>query len=132
MDIMRFEVEGKPPIDNVREAQVVRAIKALKSYGPSSYASITDADGNYVQVAGGGASCMVERYVVKDSKRTRAYHDNPSLIRPDGTILSFRAGNIPLRSDEWFMASQVVEIFLSFVNGTKFPTYCHWRDSPGF
>ncbi|MEB2610107.1 hypothetical protein SB461_26795 [Burkholderia cenocepacia] len=129
---MKLEIDGKPTIENVREPQVVRAIKVLKSYGPASYASITDADGNYVQVAGGGASCMVEHYVVKDSKRTRAYHDNPSPIRPDGTILSFRAGNIPMRSDEWFMASQVIEIFLSFVNGTKFPTYCHWRDSPGF
>lgn len=26
----------------------------------------------------------------------------------------FGAGNLPMRSDEWFMANQVVEIFLAF------------------
>jgi len=129
---MKLEVEGKAAIEGVRASQIVRAVKALKSYGPSSYASLTDADGNYVQVAGGGVSCMIERYEAKSSKRSRAFHDKPSPVRPDGTILSFRAGNIPMRSDEWFMADQVIDVFILFLNGDEFPDFIHWRDSPGF
>ncbi|WP_080406299.1 hypothetical protein [Burkholderia ubonensis] len=129
---MRLEVEGKPLIEDARESQVSRAIKALKSYGPSSYASLTDKDGNYVQVAGGGVSCMIERYEIGKGLRFRAFHDKPSPVRPDGTILSFRAGNISMRSDEWFMADQVADVFISFLKGEAFPDYVHWRGAPGF
>jgi hypothetical protein len=53
-------------------------------------------------------------------------------VRPDGTILVFRAGNIPMRSDEWFMSDQVVEIFLAFLNGKPFPSSIYWRPTHGF
>lgn len=59
---MKLEVEGKPAIQEPQESQLPRALKSLKSYGPASYASLTDASGNYVQVAGGGVICMIERY----------------------------------------------------------------------
>ncbi|MFM0076869.1 hypothetical protein PQQ86_37600 [Paraburkholderia sediminicola] len=129
---MKLEVEGKPEVQEPRESQVSKAIKSLKSYGPSSYASLTDARGNYVQVAGGGVTCMVERYDAMSRKRLRAFHDEPSAVRPDGTILSFRAGNIPMRSDEWFMSNQVAEVFAAFLKGETFPGYVRWRDAPGF
>lgn len=102
---MRLEIEGKAAVQGPTESQIKRAIKALRSYGPSSYASLTDVHGNYVQVAGGGVTCMVERYDVASHKRFRASHGDPNPTRPDGTILSFRAGNIPMRSDEWFMSA---------------------------
>ncbi|AXF06526.1 hypothetical protein CUJ91_00440 [Paraburkholderia graminis] len=129
---MKLEAEGKPEIHEPRESQVARAIKSLKSYGPSSYASLTDARGNYVQVAGGGVTCMIERYDAASRKRFRAFHDKPNTVRPDGTILSFRAGNIPMRSDEWFMSNQVTEVFVAFLNGEAFPANVRWRDAPGF
>jgi hypothetical protein len=66
-----------------------------------------------VQVAGGGVSCMVEHFEIDGERRRRAFHDKPSPVRPDGTILVFGAGNIPMQSDEWFMSDQVVEIFPS-------------------
>jgi hypothetical protein len=43
---MRLEREGKRLIDRVTKAQLVRAIKSLRSYGPSSFASLTDESGN--------------------------------------------------------------------------------------
>jgi hypothetical protein len=46
--------------------------------------------------------------------------------------LSFRAGKIPMQSDEWFMSEQIIAVFLAFLNGEKFPEYVHWRDAPGF
>jgi hypothetical protein len=129
---MLFQAEGKPDVNEPSIARLRSALKSLRSYGPSSYASLTDAQGNYIQVAGGGVTCMVERYEKETNKRERAHHDKPSPIRPDGTILAFRAGNIPMRSDEWFMADQVVELFTAFLNRETYPDYVHWRNAPGF
>jgi hypothetical protein len=129
---MKLDIEGKPGIGRPTESQINKSINALKSYGPSSYASLTDDYGNYVQVAGGGATCMVEWYDAQQQRRFRASHSNPNPVRPDGTILSFRAGNIPLRSDEWFTSDQVVATFIAFLRGEPFPEYLVWRRAPGF
>jgi len=128
---MMLEVEGKAGISNPTAAQIARAIRSLRSYGRSSYASLTNESGSYVQVAGGGVSCMVELFVVPTEVRSRAFHDKPNAARPDGTILVFGAGNLPMCSDEWFMANQVVEIFLAFHANTPFPSYVGWRPAPG-
>ena len=129
---MKLEVEGKASISEATPAQIARAIRSLKSYGRSSYASLTNESGNYVQVAGGGVSCMVELFDAAAEVCSRAFHDKPSAARPDGTILVFGAGNLPMRSDEWFMANQVVEIFLAFHATAPFPNYVCWRPAPGF
>lgn len=127
---MKLNIEGKAEIIAPTPRQITHALKSLRSYGKSSYASLTDATGSYVQVGGGGASCMVERFDA-GAQRWRAFHDKPSPVRPDGTILVFRAGNMSMRSDEWFMADQVVEIFLAFLNGTPYPSFVDWRPAPG-
>jgi hypothetical protein len=129
---MKFEAEAKAEIPDPKESQVTGTIELLKSFGPCSYASLTDEGGNYVQVAGGGVSCMIERYDATGRKRFRAFHDKPSAVRPDGTVLSFRAGNISMRSDEWFMSNKMVEVFVAFLKNEAFPADVHWRDSPGF
>ena len=128
---MKFEIEGKPVITAPTPVQIARALKSLRSYGKSSYASLTDDVGNYVQVAGGGVSCMIERFEF-GAQRWRAFHHKPSPVRLDGTILVFRAGNIPMRSNEWLMADQVVEVFLAFLSGTPYPPFVHGRLAPGF
>ena len=129
---MKFEIEAKADISAPTPAQISRAIKSLRSYGPSSYASLTNESGSYVQIAGGGVTCMVEHFDASTGGRSRAFHGKPSSVFPDGTILAFRAGNIPMRSDEWFMSTQVIDIFLAFLSHASFPTYVHWRPSPGF
>ena len=53
-----------------------------------------------------------------------------SAAGPDGTILVFGAGNLPMRSDEWFMANEAVEIFLTFCANAPFPSYVGWRLAP--
>ena len=53
-----------------------------------------------------------------------------SAARPDGTILVFGADNLPMRSDEWFMANEAVEIFLTFCANAPFPSYVGWRLAP--
>lgn len=127
---MRFEVQAKEPIDSPKESVVRRSILALRSYGRSSYASLTDAGGSYVQVGGGGVSCLLERFDSATGNRWRAHHDKPNPTRPDGTVLVFSGGEMPLRSDEWFMADQVVEVFLAFLHQTEFPDFVQWREAP--
>ncbi len=127
---MKFEVESKASVNNPTPALIARAIQSLNSYGRSSYASLTNESGSYVQVAGGGVSCMVELFDTSAEIRFRAFHDKPNAARPDGTLLVFGAGNLPMRSDEWFMAHQVVEIFLAFHSNATFPDYVRWRPAP--
>ncbi|MGN8064929.1 hypothetical protein ACTJK4_25045 [Ralstonia sp. 22111] len=127
---MKLNVEGKASLSNPTAAQIARAIRSLKSYGRSSYASLTNESGSFVQVAGGGVSCMVELFDLPTKVHSRAFHDKPSTVRPDGTILVFGGGNLPMRSDEWFIANQVAEIFLAFRVNDPFPSYVSWRPAP--
>ena len=127
---MKFEGQNftalTAPSDRILESRLL----ALRSYGRHSFASLTDAQGNYLQVAGGGITCMVESFDVASSTRLRAFHGVPSPVYPDGTVLAFGAGEIPLKADEWFHASAVVEMFLCFKNGRPYPAAVHWRPAP--
>jgi hypothetical protein len=125
---MRLEVEGKLPIDEATEGQVRSAVLALRSYGPSSFASLTDDNGSYLQIAGGGVTCMLERRDASAKRHYRAYHDVDRPIHPDGTLLVFGGGEIPLKADEWFTAPIVSDAFVSFLNGDELPGTIKWRD----
>jgi hypothetical protein len=127
---MKFEGQNFAAVSTPSDRVLRGRLLALKSYGPHSYASLTDVQGNYVQVAGGGVTCMVERFDVLTSTRLRAFHDKPSPVFPDGTVLAFGAGELRLKSDEWFQASAVVEIFLCFRHGRSYPGTVHWRAAP--
>jgi hypothetical protein len=129
---MLLACEGKPSIQNPKPSQIRKALLALRSYGPSSYASLTNDTGSYIQVAGGGVSCLIELYQADTRKRLRAYGDAQNKACPDGTLLVFRAGEIPMMADEWFMANQVAEAFCCFLEGQDFPAGIHWRPAPGF
>lgn len=125
---MRLEVESRLPIDNATEAQVRTAVLGLRSYGPSSFASMTDEAGNYLQVAGGGVTCMLEMRDASARRHYRAYQDVYRPIHPDGTLLVFGGGEIPLRADEWFAAPMVADAFVSFLKGEELPSSIRWRD----
>jgi hypothetical protein len=129
---MHLACEGKPSIPNPKPSQIQRALRSLRSYGPSSYASLTDDDGSYLQVAGGGVTCLLEQYRADTGKRLRAFGDVQKKAFPDGTLLVFRAGEIPMMADEWFMADQVADAFCCFLEGREFPAGVHWRPAPGF
>jgi hypothetical protein len=125
---MRFEIEKKAPIDDVSDSVVTAGILALRSFGPSSFASLTDEQGNYLQVAGGGVTCMLERRDASIGRQYRAYGEVPSKVFPDGTILMFGGGQLTLRSDEWLTARIVTDVFLAFLHGQRLPESVRWRD----
>lgn len=125
---MRLEIEKKPTIDDATAAEVHAVIMALRSYGPSSFASLTDEAGNYVQVAGGGVTCMLERRDAATGRHFRGYKDQRSKVFPDGTALVFGGGEIRLSADEWFTAQEVEEVFSAFLRSSELPSSVKWRD----
>jgi hypothetical protein len=129
---MRFEVENKPAIDGVTEKQIRSAIAKLRSYGPSSFASITSSDGNYLQVGGGGITCTLERRDAATGRHFRAHSLQPNRIHPDGTILAFGRGQeIRLMSDEWLTADLIAEAFCNFLKQEPLPDVVAWREVTG-
>lgn len=129
---MIFESEGKTPIVNPTVKQVKSVISKLRSYGPSSFASITDENGSYLQVAGGGVTCMLEKYDSKSGRRFRAYGLNKNLAFPDGTLLVFRGGELKMKSDEWFRFEKIIDAFCCFLEKKPLPIDIFWRPAPGF
>jgi len=125
---MRLEIENKPAIDDATEAQVCAVIMSLRSYGPSSFASLTDVKGNYLQVAGGGMTCMLERKDIVSGHHFRGYKGEKSKVFPDNTALMFGGGEVRLAADEWFTAQEVVEVFLAFLRCSELPLSVKWRD----
>jgi hypothetical protein len=125
---MRLEAENKSPVEKPTEKKLRSTILALRSYGPSSFASLTDDAGNYLQVAGGGVTCLLERRDVLAGRHFRAHHDQPSTVFADNTILAFSGGEVRLASDEWFNATTVADVFSAFLRGDAFPAQVQWRD----
>jgi len=125
---MKLEAENSLVIIDVNQAQLVKVLKELKSYGPSSYACITDDDGNYVQVAGGRFTCFIERYDAKSKALFRGYHSNSSTNFEDGSLLSFGAGRVQLKKDEWFNIDDVIEVFSRFNQNQPLPENIYWRE----
>ncbi|NWA83740.1 hypothetical protein [Pseudomonas sp. D2002] len=125
---MKLEAENSPVIADVSQAQLIKTLKKLKSYGPSSFACITDDEGSYLQVAGGRYTCFIERYDAKNKKRFRGFHSNSSTNFEDGTLLSFGGGRVELRKDEWFNIDDVIEVFSLFSQNQDLPESIHWRE----
>jgi hypothetical protein len=91
--LMRFEVESRPTIEDASEQDVRSAISALRSFGPSSFASLTDENGNYLQVGGGGVTCLLER-----RGRGRAKLRRPARISRSGhPVISAARRFVPRR-----------------------------------
>ena len=124
---MILEIENQSTIIDVSEKVLIKKLKNLRSYGPSSFASLTNDNGSYVQLAGGGVTCMIEHFDSVMKIRKRAFHDFSSTQFSDGTRLVFGGGDIALKKDEWFNIEQSISIFTSFLGEKKFPENISWR-----
>ena len=125
---MRLDVENKPPIEAATPRRVRASVLALRSRGPSSFASLTDERGTYLLVAGGGRTCMLERRDVDQGRTFRAYLEQPGKAFPDGTLLAFGAGQLQLMADEWLTSTLVADAFEAFLLGRPLPSVLRWRD----
>ena len=123
---MILEIEGKAPIENPSEHVVRDNVMSLRSH-LSTFGSLTDATGNYVQVAGGRPWCMVEWRQTKPLQHSRAYTTINRRPYKDGAPIHFTAGPVSLREDEWILQKQAAEIFIAFLKGDEFPDFVCWR-----
>ena len=93
---MRLEVEGKHTIQDATDADIARAVSALRSSGPHSFAILLSEGGSYIQVAGGSQTCVIEVRHATTGRHYRAHQLQPHPIFPDGTKLAFGAGTVVL------------------------------------
>jgi hypothetical protein len=124
---MSLEFEKKHPIVNPTDEQIREAVLALAP-GGSTYGSLTDEVGNYVQVGGGRPWSMVEWRQVNPVNHCRAYTET-NIRRPykDGGSIHFTAGPVQLKEDEWLLLKQAAEIFVAFNQRQPFPDFARWR-----
>lgn len=126
---MRLDVEARKAIQDASSADVIRALRALRSFGPHSFAILTSGDGSYIQVAGGGQTCAIEVRNASNGRQYRACQFEPHPLFPDGTLLAFGAGKLVLQGDEWFTAGQAATVLIEFLGGAVLPTSVpSWRD----
>jgi len=123
---MTLEVEGLPAIAQPDEDLIRKTIMDLRGAGPS-FASLTDRQGNYVQVAGGRPWVMVEWRQVSPLIHRRAHTTSGRRPYKDGAKINFGAGSIALQADEWLLQKQAFEIFLAFLRMEDFPDFVRWR-----
>lgn len=124
---MQLELEGGGRVDNPSDWFLHDAIMMLRNEGPTSFAAVTDKKGNYVQVAGGPLGCVVERRVLKPLNHDRAHKEGADPTHGDGDKLKTGAGEISLRSDEWFTREEAAEIVMAFFKRKPWPSYVRWR-----
>jgi hypothetical protein len=123
---MRLETEGQVVIENPSE-ELVRAIILGLQQGGSTFASLTDEAGNYIQVAGSRPWCVIERRHLKPLKHERAFQETPKPKYKDGAKLSTGAGELSLKHDEWFLLKDAAELAVSFLRQEEVPARVQWR-----
>ncbi|WP_434677049.1 hypothetical protein J3P77_12980 [Pseudomonas sp. R1-18] len=52
----------------------------------------------------------------------------PAQTIEDGSLLSFGAGRVRLKKDEWFNIEDVIEVFSRFNQSQALPESIYWRE----
>jgi len=121
-----LEAEGQFAVENPSEEQVRAVVLGLQR-GNTTFASLTDGAGNYMQVAGSRPWCVIERRRLQPLKHERAFQDTPNPKYMDGAKLLTGAGGIALKQDEWFLLKDAAELFVAFLHNDALPTRVRWR-----
>lgn len=125
---MVLEVENKPSEYVTDFARVERALRALRSYGPQSFASLTKPNGSYMQVAGGRVTCVLELCDRSRQNHRRAHLAVPRVPFEGPQTLAFGGGSVTMMPDEILFIDDVIVAFLAFFEGSSLPGEICWRD----
>jgi hypothetical protein len=123
---MVLEGERILPILNPDE-EVVRDLIVALDIGGTSFVSLTDERGNYLQIAGNRPWCRVEQRNIAPFSHARAHQDTPTPKYKDGAKLRTGAGDIKMMHDEWFLLKDAAEIAVAFLKREPFPASIQWR-----
>lgn len=119
---MIFEREKCKAVANPTAKRVTAELAKTRS----SFASLTAADGGYVQVAGGPGLFVLERRS-PNGEHYRAFQDEPVVPFPDGTTIESSAGRILMDRQDWFLLKQAAEVFGTFLSAQAWPQYVRWK-----
>lgn len=120
---MRFEREGKKPIEGVSEKQLRHQL-GFKKGCDNTFAILEKEDGNYVQMIGGGVACCLEWRDIKSGKHFRAFVQPAKVPWKEPSKL----GEILLSPEEYLFIDDVISVFSAFLNEKAFPDNIKWRD----
>ena len=123
---MLLEAEAQQPIRDPSEEQIRETVLGLR-LGKTSFVSLSDVAGNYVQVAGSRPWCVIEHRQLEPLKHERAFQETPMPKYQDGAKLRTGAGDISMKHDEWFLLKDAAEIFVAFYRGNANPPHVKWR-----
>lgn len=120
-----LEAENHRVIENPSEEEVRKLILDLR-LGDTSFASLTNEKGDYLQVAGSRPWCVIE-FRRRGPNHERAFQETLSPKYNDGAKLRTGAGDIVMRHDEWFLLKDAADLFCSFLRHEPFPPHVNWR-----
>lgn len=125
---MLLEIENKTPQQVEEFSKVENILGELRSYGPSSFAILTDDGGSYVQVAGGKVTCVLEYRNLNEKKHFRAYLKKAKVPHEGTLTLMFGGGHMTMEPNEVLFIEDVILVFKAFFNHKPFPEEILWRD----
>ncbi len=125
---MMFEVEKQPFVQVSNFKKIEKSLRNLKSYGPQSYAILTNKHGSYLQVAGGRVTCVLEMREQSNDKHYRAYLRKAKVPFTGQQTLMFGGGHMKMEPDEILFINDVVQVFEAFFYSKDLPKNILWRD----
>ena len=122
---MKFERENTKQIDFPSQKQVELSLSHLKG-SKRSYASLTSDSGDFIQMAGGGFSCILEKSingtVYRANQLEKVIHFN------EVTSLHTTCGEFEVEPNEYFSIDQIKEAFVRFLSGERDFNNYQWKN----
>jgi hypothetical protein len=113
---MKYERENTTPIENPSPKQVQSSLDKL-SGSKRSFASLSYEGKGFIQMAGGGFSCILEMKI--DGILYRASQEEAIVPWKEETALSTSCGEFQVQPNEYFNISQIKEAFVEYLNGNR-------------
>lgn len=119
---MLFEREGKKPVSNLTEKQLVQHLRNMKRH-TGEIAILSKSDQEYIQMMGGGVSSCVEWRT--KGRQYRAYKQSPHVAWTETTLMH---GSNKVETNEHLLLDEVIELFKCYLKEENFPEWVRWRD----
>ena len=127
---MRLEIQNRKSKEVKDFGPVEKGLRDLRSYGKNTFAILTDADANYIQVAGGSMSCVVEMRGAGEDFPSRGYLSTSRVPFEGPQDFRFGGGKLIVNPEEFLSIDQVVDLFRCFFKGEPMPSWVSWRKIP--
>jgi hypothetical protein len=119
--------DGCKAVVDPSERQLLHNLRSLKLYGRSQFLVLSTMDGDWIQIAGGTLSCIVERYSAETPVLWRAHRRLALSSFRDATKFGFRGHDREVAPDEILRMAEAEEILLAFRSGSDVSALMSWR-----